>query len=446
MHRALAWSGFPENGGRMRRRRHVVALALLLAAMPVRAGVNRWTTQGPYAGNIYALAMDPTAPDTIYAGTFSATAFKTVDGGAHWRPSNNGFTELQGFFSVQALAIDPHAPSTIYAGMVGSGVFKSIDGGASWKLRSDGLVDSFDGIIEGIAIDPSDSSTLYLATLHGVFKSIDAGCTWVKKSVGLPESNGTSYTNGITIDASNPSVLYLGTFANLVYKSVDGAESWTPSGVGIPYASAGGPVVDPANPSHLLVTDGYFITDIGGGHGLVLASDDAGASWHPAGSTLHDTFYSAVVFDPAMPGRVYTTGAQGVFRSDDGGATWTPSSTGLSELPTGPLLVGPGTRLLVGTHSQGVFRSDDEGATWSPESAGIAAAQWASFSVGVSNPNLILAAGSGDVTGIARSTDGGATWAPSGTGLGASGSGVAVIVDPNDASVAYASQWPTIPT
>ena len=33
---------------------------------------------------------------------------------------------------VNALAIDPSAPDTVYAGTEGGGVFKSTDGGASW--------------------------------------------------------------------------------------------------------------------------------------------------------------------------------------------------------------------------------------------------------------------------------------------------------------------------
>ena len=40
---------------------------LLASASVVRAGVNVWTSHGPYGGSVYALASDPTTPNTLYA-------------------------------------------------------------------------------------------------------------------------------------------------------------------------------------------------------------------------------------------------------------------------------------------------------------------------------------------------------------------------------------------
>ena len=426
----------------MRTRRLVVALALLLAAIPALAGVNRWSTQGPDGGWIQALAMDPSSPNTIYAAAYSAGVFKSVDGSAHWKPSNQGFTYLQGYFWMLSLAVDPQTPSTVYAGSDGAGVYKSTDGGKTWFLRSDDLGGNA-GIIQSLVIDPVDPSTLYVSTPDGVFKSTDAGCTWVPKSVGLP--GPPIYAQSISIDPTNPSVLYLGTLFNTVYKSVDGADSWFPSGTGLTYQWAGVTAVDPANSSHLLVTDIYFVVDLGFYDGKVMASDDGGGTWHDAGTTLPSAFYHSVVFDPATPGRVYATSDSGIFRSDDGGATWSPSSSGLLDPRVGPLLVGPGLRLLAGTTSLGVVRSDDAGATWAPASPGLSGAQWPNFSASVSNPDVIFAAGSGDPKGIVRSGDGGQTWQSVGTGLNSSVTGITVAVDPTDANIVYASQFAAAP-
>jgi len=70
--------------------------------------------------NIFALAVDPQDPDTLYAGTRGGGVFKSADGGANWSQMNNGLTDRY----ISALAIDPHTPATLYAGTSGGAVFK----------------------------------------------------------------------------------------------------------------------------------------------------------------------------------------------------------------------------------------------------------------------------------------------------------------------------------
>jgi hypothetical protein len=49
----------------------VVALCLLLmgVALPALAGINQWTSIGPEGGYIRVIAIDPSTPSRIYAGT-----------------------------------------------------------------------------------------------------------------------------------------------------------------------------------------------------------------------------------------------------------------------------------------------------------------------------------------------------------------------------------------
>src|SRR5689334_17161264 len=61
-----------------------VAAFLLLGALPVSAGINQWTSNGPYGGIIETLAIDPTTPSTIYAGTYRGGLFKSTNGGETW--------------------------------------------------------------------------------------------------------------------------------------------------------------------------------------------------------------------------------------------------------------------------------------------------------------------------------------------------------------------------
>jgi len=88
----------------------LVWLALVLSLsqpVPVSAGFNVWTSIGPEGGWIYAMAINPTTPTTLYAGTYGGGVFKSTDGGATWSAVNTGLTNK----SVRALAIDPTPPT-----------------------------------------------------------------------------------------------------------------------------------------------------------------------------------------------------------------------------------------------------------------------------------------------------------------------------------------------
>jgi hypothetical protein len=57
----------------------VVSLVLLLGASRpgvVSAGVNVWTANGPEGKSVSSLAIDPTTPTILYAGTFNGGVFK----------------------------------------------------------------------------------------------------------------------------------------------------------------------------------------------------------------------------------------------------------------------------------------------------------------------------------------------------------------------------------
>ncbi len=146
----------------------VVLAAALWAPSAARAGV--WVSRGPYGGAVRALAVAPTFPPSVYAGT-NGGVFKTTDGGASWSAVNSGLTTT----NVVDLAIDPTAPETLYAATDG-GVFKTTTGGASWSAAKVGLPDE---TVFVLAIDPTAPATLYAGTfLSGVFKTIDGGSSW----------------------------------------------------------------------------------------------------------------------------------------------------------------------------------------------------------------------------------------------------------------------------
>ncbi len=82
--------------------------------------------------------------------------------------------------------------------------------------------------------------------------------------------------SGLAVDLNNPGTLYAGSGGtSLIFKSTDGAESWTQ--VGLPASLSRGPVaavtIDPANSNNVYALSG------GGPDPLFYRSADAGATW-----------------------------------------------------------------------------------------------------------------------------------------------------------------------
>src|SRR5205823_14864867 len=134
----------------------------------------------------------------------------------HWSRTGPGLPD-SGF--VVSLAIAPSEPQILYAG-TRNGLARTDDGGAAWAEVDTGLTDRY---VEAIAVDPTDPAVVYAGTrLPGAFRSTDAGLHWHHASVGL---GGAAHATGLVVDPSNPQTLYVADDGG-VGKSTDGATSW----------------------------------------------------------------------------------------------------------------------------------------------------------------------------------------------------------------------------
>lgn len=136
-------------------------------------GGEQWTAINTGLGlspgtEVFVLAVDPATPKTLYAGVqgFQGGLFKSTDGGATWRAGNTGLVFPGTTFvqTVNALAIDPAAPNTLYAGAGSSGIFKTTDGGVTWNLSNNGITVL---PVLALALDPRASGTLYVGVSGG---------------------------------------------------------------------------------------------------------------------------------------------------------------------------------------------------------------------------------------------------------------------------------------
>lgn len=172
-----------------------------------------WQPVGLQGHQIKALATSRSAPDTIYAGTKPACLFVSQDGGFTWTelttfrqiPSRRFWVspaEKPFIGYVQAVALSPTAPQTIVVGIECGAVVRSQDGGQTWTdHRSGALRDC-----HSLAFHVSDGDWIYEAggTGAGVAVSQTAGERWIQRGDGLDRHYGWA----VAADPARPDVWY----------------------------------------------------------------------------------------------------------------------------------------------------------------------------------------------------------------------------------------------
>lgn len=218
--------------------RGVRALVLVRRASCGAPTADTWRTVNSGLANldVNALAINPTTPSTLYAGTYGG-AFRSTDGGDSWIAVNNGLTNPYVF----ALAVNPITPSTLYAGTSEGGIFRSTDGGERWTaVLPNSEIDAF-------AIDPNTPSTIYAAN-GGLLVSTDSGSTWT--AIDTAEL-APSAVVAVAVSPTTPRTLYAGTYGGGIFRSTDGGNSWTTVDAGLSDLFVVVLASDPATPSTL---------------------------------------------------------------------------------------------------------------------------------------------------------------------------------------------------
>ena len=124
--------------------------------------------------------------------------------------------------TITAIGLGAASTGVAYAA-AGSGLMRSRDNGAAWQVVTAPSTDS----IRGIALDPRNASTVYLAAGSlGVLKSTDAGTTWSQFPL---EYSGA---DKVHLDPLMPSTVYAtgigdGPCGFSSYRSDDGGQTWT---------------------------------------------------------------------------------------------------------------------------------------------------------------------------------------------------------------------------
>lgn len=362
---------------------------------PVRAlGTDTWTTGGPYGGNVYAIAVDPSNNNVIYIGTDNGV-FKSTDAGANWTAAGLGSK------AIRALALRPGTPSTIYVGTWG--VYKSTDSGANWTAMDTGLPPYTD--VRCFAFDSANPGIIYLAANNGVFKSTNGGSNWV----------ATGLTLDINTLAFHQGTLYAGTWWNGFYRSTDGGDSWEALNSGL----SGGQAltirtiaISPANPDTIYIGTWY---------GGTYRSTTGGGNWVSINNGL-PSFVDLLklIVDPNNPNVLYAAthayfnpnpNERGIFKSTDGGDSWSPINTGLTSLFVFTLALVDTSTIYAGTDGGGIFKSLNSGDNWAMTNMGLLSLQVNALALDTT------ALYAGTSSGVFKSTDKGGSWIAANTGL-----------------------------
>lgn len=151
----------------------------------------------------------------------------------------------------------------IYAGSASGGVWKSTNGGIKWQPIFN---DQTTASIGAISIQQSNPSVIWVGTGEGnprnslnggdgIYRSLDAGKTW--KKMGLAK---TRHIHRIVIDPTNPNVVYVAAIGSPwgihpergVYKTVDGGKTWKKVLFVNNKTGCADLIIDPMNPNKLI--------------------------------------------------------------------------------------------------------------------------------------------------------------------------------------------------
>lgn len=311
---------------------------------PARLSGMRYRMVGPArGGRVTTVTGVPQEPLTFYFGSTGGGVWKTTDAGMNWRNVSEPAFEAA---SIGAMDVADSDPNVIYVGTgseairsnvsIGRGIYKSGDAGRTWKFV--GLRDA--GQIGAVVVHPTDPNTVYAAVLgnpfahtktRGVYRTKDGGATW-NQVFFLSDSTGAV---DLELQPGSPNVVYAtmwhgqrrpwtivsGGGEDGIFKSVNGGDTWTKLGNGLPTGVVGKSDLAVSAAAPLRV---YALVEAKVGSGLY-RSDDAGEHWSLINTTpgiiTRPFYYDNVDADPTNADVVYA-GAEGFYKSTDGGKTF----------------------------------------------------------------------------------------------------------------------------
>lgn len=197
-----------------------------------------WTCLGPFdfdkeaaatsyaagAAHVYTTEQSASNPNVLYAGTANAGLWKSTDKGLNW----SLLTRDMLLSTVYALEIDYSNPDIVYFSG-NNKLWKSINGGITISQIGDAAFTAVDQDIADVAMFPTNTNTLFVASNRGLYRTTDGGANWVKVAPGDFQE--------IEFKPGNPNTVYAvrlnGNHTEFL-KSTDGGLTFIPKAGGYP--------------------------------------------------------------------------------------------------------------------------------------------------------------------------------------------------------------------
>lgn len=234
-----------------------------------------------------------------------------------------------------------------------------------------------------------------------------------------PSLGGIGRVNRIVFDPQNSNIVWIGTPAGGLWKSVDGGQNWTTNTDKLTNLGISDIAIHPTNSNIMYIATGD--RDAGDTYSYgVLKSTDGGNTWAPTGlshNVTQQTRITDLYIHPDSPNTLLASTFLGIFRTTDGGQSWSSVKIGRhNEIVQKP---GNPNVLYVSSLNSGscrIFRSTDNGLNWTQVSSSVLPlgnARRIELAVTPDDSNYVYALygnNNNGFQGIYRSTDGGTTW------------------------------------
>lgn len=240
--------------------------------------------------------------------------YKTLNAGVDWTqqtavPSARGVGTIAGT-SVFSFAMDPEDNEVIYLGTRENGLLYTVDAAGSWhQPRLEALQE---GRINAVAIDPTNTCTMFAAKDKRLYKTED--CLRSFNTEAYVETREEVQIARVAVDWFNADVVWLGLSNGDILKSEDGAETWR--SVNTLRTSITGILVNNTDSRQVLVStaDRGFYKTVDGGANWVQLEDQL--------KDFRDADNVTRLIQDKTGGTVLAASEYGLLRSLDFGDTW----------------------------------------------------------------------------------------------------------------------------
>jgi photosystem II stability/assembly factor-like uncharacterized protein len=314
--------------------------------------------QGDESDAVARVAIAPSDSDVMYLTTHGDGVRKSDDGGSSWQPAANGLTNL----ILQDIAVSPTSPQLVLAAgaLPGGGLFRTTNGGASW------LPVLGSRHVTAMTFLPGDSAVLVGDAEGRIVMSPDGGRTW---GSALVLADADSVTAVVAGAAAGGTAVYAATASGRLFRSDNGARSFTELGEGLPAEEVRSLELSPQHADDATLWASTW--DSG-----VFRSTDGGETWErmteglttdPQADHVGVPQFRAVAagLDGSDRLSLFVGGFDGLFRYD-GRGRWDTIET-LTDYIVG-LAVSPvfqeDKTIAVTTYVKGAVMSEDGGERW----------------------------------------------------------------------------------